>query len=85
MSFISSILRCKAHCSIIIKILDTWKYVIKYVYIFAIAMNCKLDVTTDVQANKWADKVREYFERDSVLTWHYNHVMSGGKWNHIMD
>lgn len=52
---------------------------------YAVAMNRKLAVTTDVQANKWADKVCEYFERDSVLTWHYNHVMSGGKWNHIMD
>jgi hypothetical protein len=52
---------------------------------YAVAMNRKLAVTSDVQANKWADKVCEYFERDSVLTWHYNHVMSGGKWNHIMD
>jgi hypothetical protein len=52
---------------------------------YAVAMNRKLAVTTDVQANKSADKVCEYFERDSVLTWHYNHVMSGGKWNHIMD
>ena len=32
-----------------------------------------------------ADKARACFERDSVLTYHYNHIMSGGKWNHIMD
>jgi hypothetical protein len=52
---------------------------------YAVAMNRKLAEANDVKANKWADKARVCFERDSVLTYHYNHVMSGGKWNHIMD
>lgn len=52
---------------------------------YAVAMNRKLAEAGDVQANRWADKARACFERDSVLTYHYNHVMSGGKWNHIMD
>ena len=52
---------------------------------YAVAMNRKLAEVNDVKANKWADKARACFERDSVLTYHYNHVMSGGKWNHIMD
>lgn len=52
---------------------------------YALAMNRKLAKAGDADANQWAEKVREYFERDSVLTYHYNHVMSNGKWNHIMD
>ena len=52
---------------------------------YAVAMNRKLAEENNVQANKWADKARACFERDSVLTYHYNHIMSGGKWNHIMD
>ena len=52
---------------------------------YALAMNRKLAKAGDTDANRWAGKVRDYFERDSVLTYHYNHVMSNGKWNHIMD
>lgn len=52
---------------------------------YALAMNRKLAKAGDTDANRWARKVREYFDRDSVLTYHYNHVMSNGKWNHIMD
>lgn len=52
---------------------------------YALAMNRKLAEAGDVKANQWAAKVRECFDRDSVLTYHYNHIMSGGKWNHIMD
>lgn len=52
---------------------------------YAVAMNRQLAAAGDVKANEWAMKVHSCFERDSVLTHHYNHVMSGGKWNHIMD
>lgn len=52
---------------------------------YALAMNRQLAQAGDAKANQWAQKVRECFDRDSVLTHHYNHVMSGGKWNHIMD
>lgn len=52
---------------------------------YALAMNRQLAQAGDAQANQWTQKVHECFDRDSVLTYHYNHVMSGGKWNHIMD
>ncbi len=52
---------------------------------YATVMNHALAANHDVEANEWARRVRTCFERDSVLTYHYNHIMSGGKWNHIMD
>ena len=36
-------------------------------------------------ANDQADSVRKYFEKDASLSKYYNTVMSGGKWNHMMD
>ncbi len=51
----------------------------------AAAMNRKLAEQGDPAANRWADQVKELYGRDSVLTHHYNHVMSGGKWNHFAD
>lgn len=56
-----------------------------YAMYHALAMNRRLAECGDTEANVWAYKVRECFERDSVLTYHYHHVMSGGKWNHIME
>lgn len=56
-----------------------------YEMYYAVAMNRSLAAKNDVEANRWADKVRNCFERDSVLTYHYNHIISGGKWNHLMD
>lgn len=56
-----------------------------YEMYYAVAMNRSLAAKNDVEANRWADKVRSCFERDSVLTYHYNHIISGGKWNHLMD
>ncbi|TJY66567.1 glycosyhydrolase [Sphingobacterium alkalisoli] len=38
----------------------------------------------DVQANYWADKVKEGFQRDSLLTQHFNSI-ADGKWKHMMD
>lgn len=52
---------------------------------YAVAQNKALAAVNDPAANIWADKVNECFDRDSVLTWHYNHEIAGGKWNHIMD
>ncbi|WP_300699586.1 glycosyl hydrolase 115 family protein [Bacteroides sp.] len=52
---------------------------------YALAMNRNLARNNDPKANQWAGKVRECFERDSVLTYHYNHIIRGGKWNHMMD
>ena len=36
-------------------------------------------------ANDFADSVKKYFDEDAALSNYYNTVMSGGKWNHMMD
>jgi hypothetical protein len=51
----------------------------------AVAMNHALAARNNSEANGWARKVQACYERDSLLTYHYNKVMSGGKWNHMMD
>ena len=56
-----------------------------YEMYYAVAKNKFYAKTNDVQANIWADKVKEYYTRDSLLTYNYNHVISNGKWNHMMD
>ncbi|MGL4519779.1 MAG: glycosyl hydrolase 115 family protein [Phocaeicola sp.] len=56
-----------------------------YEMYYAVAMNRELAAQNSSEANVWADKVVHCFERDSLLTYHYNQVMSGGKWNHMMD
>lgn len=56
-----------------------------YEMYYALAMNRSLAAKHDTKANQWGTKVRDCFERDSVLTYHYNKVMSKGKWNHMMD
>jgi hypothetical protein len=35
--------------------------------------------------NALAEKAQQLFVNDSVITDHYNRVMAGGKWNHMMD
>ena len=52
---------------------------------YVVAMNRALVADNNPEANQWADKAKGYFERDSVLTHHYNHVMANGKWQHMMD
>lgn len=56
-----------------------------YEMYYAVAMNRSLAERGDAACNYWADQVKELYARDSVLTYHYNHVMSGGKWNHFAD
>lgn len=34
--------------------------------------------------NRMAERVRELFREDSLLTAYYHHSMAGGKWNHMM-
>ncbi len=36
-------------------------------------------------ANDQADSVKKYFAEDASLSQYYNTIMSGGKWNHMMD
>jgi hypothetical protein len=35
--------------------------------------------------NDLATRVRTLFEEDSACSYYYNHVLAGGKWNHMMD
>lgn len=35
--------------------------------------------------NQYADSVRYYYRQDSLLTYRYNKINAGGKWNHFMD
>lgn len=51
---------------------------------YAQAMNHMLAEKNDPDANLWADRVRECYEKDSLLTIAY-HTMADGKWNHMMD
>ena len=56
-----------------------------YEMYYAVAQNKYYAVKNDVTANYWADKVKECFERDSAITYHYNNVIADGKWAHMMD
>lgn len=35
--------------------------------------------------NSLAERVRKLFVEDSLISYHFNHVMANGKWNHMMD
>ncbi len=39
----------------------------------------------NIMANSYADTVRMLFAKDSALSYYYNHVIVGGKWDHMMD
>lgn len=56
-----------------------------YEMYYAAAKNKQLAAKNDIAANYYADKVKECFERDSVLQNEYNNEIAGGKWAHIMD
>lgn len=51
----------------------------------AVAMNKFYAEKNDPRANLWADKVEFCFRRDAELCDEYNHKISNGKWNHMMD
>jgi hypothetical protein len=56
-----------------------------YEMYFAQAKNKKLAEEKNILANYYADKVKVYFARDSILQNKYNNEIAGGKWTHIMD
>jgi hypothetical protein len=56
-----------------------------YEMYYAFALNKKYAASYDMRANAYADKVKECFRRDSILTQHYNKDIAGGKWAHQMD
>jgi hypothetical protein len=35
--------------------------------------------------NGLAERARKLYAEDSLISYHFNHVMSNGKWNHMMD
>ena len=35
--------------------------------------------------NDMAEKAKNLFKRDAEISYYYNHIMAGGKWNHMMD
>ena len=55
-----------------------------YEMYYAQAMNHKLYKENNPQANCWADKVEQTFKRDAELSYDYNKVMAGGKWDGMM-
>jgi hypothetical protein len=36
-------------------------------------------------ANLYADSVKYFFKKDSLISYKYNHEIANGKWNHMMD
>ena len=56
-----------------------------YEMYYAVAMNHQLAAANNPEANQWADEVQKCYDRDSLLTIHYNQQIAGGKWNHMMD
>jgi hypothetical protein len=56
-----------------------------YEMYYAVAKNHQLAAAHHPEANHWADVVQQCFDRDSLLTVHYNQQIAGGKWNHQMD
>ncbi|MES2486958.1 MAG: glycosyl hydrolase 115 family protein, partial [Bacteroidota bacterium] len=52
---------------------------------YAAALNHKYAAANDVKANLYADKVKELFKKDALISAEYNKNISGGKWNHFMD
>lgn len=51
---------------------------------YAAAMNQKLYRENNPEANYWADRVQQTFERDRELNRAYNEDMASGKWNGMM-
>ncbi|MFC4164160.1 glycosyl hydrolase 115 family protein [Epilithonimonas zeae] len=56
-----------------------------YEMYYAVAKNKELAAKKDVEANVYADKVKECFQRNAYLDNQYNNVIAGGKWQHMMD
>lgn len=52
---------------------------------YMVAMNKKLAANNDPHANSYADRAKELYVYDSLLSLKYNKEISGGKWSHMMD
>lgn len=56
-----------------------------YEMYYAVAKNKKLASENNPEADFYAGKVKECFERNAYLDNKYNNVIAGGKWTHMMD
>jgi hypothetical protein len=56
-----------------------------YEMYYAVAKNRQLAAKYDLQANYYANRVKECFERNAYLDRKYNTEIVGGKWQHMMD
>lgn len=52
---------------------------------YAVAMNAKYASEKNILANQWAEKVKQFYINDSLLSVKYNKEIANGKWNHMMD
>jgi hypothetical protein len=52
---------------------------------YAVAMNKKYASQKNSLANQWADKAKQFYIADSMLSIKYNKELSNGKWSHMMD
>jgi hypothetical protein len=52
---------------------------------YAVAMNLKYASQKNILANQWADKAKQFYINDSLLSIKYNKEISNGKWSHMMD
>lgn len=50
----------------------------------AVALNKRYAKEHNPMANIFADQAKEYYRRDSAISWQYNHI-ANGKWDHMMD
>lgn len=50
---------------------------------YYVALNQQAVSKNDIQANDYADKVKELYRKDSLITVDY-HTRNNGKWNHMM-
>jgi hypothetical protein len=48
-------------------------------------MNKKYASQKNTLANQWADKAKQFYVADSMLSIKYNKELSNGKWSHMMD
>lgn len=51
----------------------------------AVAKNHFYADLKSIEANVYADSVKYFFKKDSIISFKYNHEIANGKWNHMMD
>ena len=52
---------------------------------FTTALNHLYAAQGRVSTNGLAERARKLFDEDSLISYHFNHILAGGKWNHMMD